>query len=171
MKILITGTRGLASALHQCYSSQHEVVMVSRSTGYDIKNINNWGHLFVNFDMVFNNAYDQFYQIDVLEFFYNQWKDNTSKTIISIGSRCICYNRTENINDYWPYRIHKQTLQLAHDSMQIGAKCDLKIFNPGPIDTQMISHLSISKLDAQALAEKIKVYTQDRYIKRIDMWI
>ena len=54
--------------------------MVSRRNGYNIRDIDKWGNEFLDFDVVFNNAYDGFYQVDVLNFFYNNWKNNSLKS-------------------------------------------------------------------------------------------
>lgn len=170
MKILITGTSGLASSLMQVLFNEHEVMCVSRVTGHDINNVDHWGHEFLDFDMIFNCAYSGFAQVKVLEFFFDHWKNNPNKIIVSIGSRAITHKRIENSDEYWPYRIHKQALQSAHDSMLLTAKCDLKIFNPGPIDTKMIAHLSCNKESPDLLAKKIKQLTTDKSLKRIDLW-
>ena len=170
MKILITGTQGLAKSLGDVYQD-HVVQLVSRSTGFDINNIDTWGSEFVDYDCVFNCAYDKFSQIKVLEFFYNNWKDNPSKKIISIGSRAASHKRIDADSSYWPYRLHKQTLQQAHDAMLLTAKCDLKIINPGPIDTAMIQHQQCSKLDPNDLAQQIKNIVANPLLKRVDLWL
>jgi len=169
MKILITGTRGLAYELSKAYIN-HEVTLVSRSTGVDVNNIDHWGHEFLEYDRVFNCAYDKFAQVNVLEFFYNHWKHDVNKQIVSIGSRTITFRRSENESGYWAYRLHKQALQQAHDSMLLDAKCDMKIINPGPVDTDMIRHLNCVKLDTPALANTIKNIAADATIKRVDLW-
>ena len=169
MKILITGTRGLAHQLSVVYTN-HKVTSVSRSSGFDINNVDHWGHEFVDHDCVFNCAYDGFAQVKVLEFFYNQWKQDVNKQIVSIGSRVINFKRSENDSGYWAYRLHKQALQQAHDSMLLDAKCDMKIINPGPVDTDMIRHLNCVKLDTTALANTIKNIAADVTIKRVDLW-
>jgi hypothetical protein len=51
------------------------------------------------------------------------------------------------------------------------AKCDLKIFNPGPIDTAMIAHHNIPKYSTTELAKTIKEFTSNSAIKRIDLWV
>jgi NAD(P)-dependent dehydrogenase (short-subunit alcohol dehydrogenase family) len=170
MRILITGAKGLARALGDTYID-HEVTLVSRSSGFNIADINLWGQEFLEYDCVFNNAYDGFLQIGVLEFFYNHWKNNYNKKIITIGSRAITYKRTEVESGYWAYRLHKQALQQAHDAMLLDAKCDMKIINPGPIDTDMIKHLDTVKLDTGDLANKIKNIVSDSTLKRIDLWL
>lgn len=170
MKILITGTRGLANALGDVHID-HDVTLVSRSSGYDINDINRWGLEFLDRDCVYNCAYDAFAQIKVLEFFYHHWKDDISKKIITIGSCIITYKRTDSETGYWAYRLHKQTLQQAHDAMLLTARCDMKIINPGPINTDMISHLSVPKLSPEELAQRIIQWAADPYVKRIDCWI
>jgi hypothetical protein len=170
MKILITGCKGLALALHECYQSQHDVAMVSRTNGYDIVNINTWGPEFLHFDTVFNTAYQDFDQVRMLEYFFQHWGSDHTKTIVSIGSRSIVYSRSDGGQGFWPYRLHKQALQLAHDAMQPQAKCQLKIFNPGPIDTDMVSHLEVKKLTPTELAQRIVQWTADPFVKRVDCW-
>lgn len=171
MKILVTGTQGLAKSIADIYSD-HTVKLVSRSTGHNIDQIDNWGNIFLSYDIVFNCAYHKFAQIHVLEYFYNAWKDDNTKIIVSIGSRAINGKRIETTinDDYWPYRLHKQTLQQAHDNMSMSAKCQMKIFNPGPIDTNMIKHHNIPKMSPDDLAAKIKQWTSDPCIKRVDVW-
>lgn len=170
MKILITGSRGLAASLGDAYCN-HEVRLVSRSTGFDINHIENWGSEFLDHDCVFNCAYDNFSQVKVLEFFYNSWKNNPSKQIISIGSRVVSHKRIDLDSEYWPYRLHKQALQQAHDAMLLTALCDIKIVNPGPIDTAMIQHLQCSKLNPEDLAQQIKSIVANPLLKRVDLWL
>ena len=170
MKILITGTRGLASALGDAYID-HSVTLVSRSGGYDINNIKLWGTEFLNYDCVFNCAYDGFAQVSVLEFFYQHWKDDVGKKIITIGSRSITHKRLETEAGYWPYRLHKQTLQQAHDAMLLTSKCDMKIIHPGPIDTAMIQHIQCKKLNPVDLASTIQNIVSSPAIKRVDLWL
>ena len=170
MKILITGTKGLAKALGEVYADQ-SVTLVSRSNGTDINNVDQWGPNFLHYDCVFNCAYDGFAQVSVLEFFYQNWKNNPDKKIITIGSRTITYKRSDPESGYWAYRLHKQALQQAHDSMLLDTKCDMKIINPGPVDTDMIRHLDCVKLDTLTLANTIKNIAADASIKRVDLWL
>lgn len=170
MKILITGTTGLADAL-KCAYSDHSVKLVSRSSNVDIHNVDQWGHQFLDYDYVFNCAYDGFGQVAVLEFFYNHWKTNPLKKIINIGSRCITHKRLGGESGYWPYRQHKLALQQAVDAMLLDALCDIKIINPGPIDTLMVSAHQCAKFSPHELADKIKTITADTTIKRVDLWV
>lgn len=170
MKILITGTTGLADALN-CAYSDHSVKSVSRSGNFDINNVDQWGHQFLDYDCVFNCAYDGFGQVAVLEFFYKHWKTNPLKKIINIGSRSITFKRLDTELGYWPYRQHKLALQQAVDAMLLDALCDIKIINPGPIDTPMIATHQCAKFNPNELAAKIKTITADTTIKRVDLWV
>jgi len=170
MKILITGTSGLAAALADVYKS-HSVTAVSRTSGFDINNITSWGIEFLNYDCVFNCAYDGLAQLGLLEFFYNHWKYNYQKKIITIGSRAITYKRLDVDDGYWSYRLHKQALQQAHDAMLLDAKCDMKIVNPGPIDTDMIKHIDCVKINPKDAAQAIHDIAESKTFKRVDLWL
>lgn len=170
MNILITGTKGLAQALGDAYID-HSVTLVSRSGGYDINDVDRWGWEFLDRDCVINCAYDQFAQVQVLEFFFDHWSNNPLKKIVSIGSRSAFYRRLDNTAGYWDYRLHKQALLAAYDAMLLTAQCDLKIINPGPIDTAMIAHQQCAKFSPDDLAAKIKTIVDDPTIKRVDLWL
>jgi hypothetical protein len=172
MKILITGTKGLAQELAVVYTG-HDVVSVSMSTGHDIHKINEWGVEFLEYDLVFNCAYSGLGQQLVLDYFYHHWQSISTKSIITIGSKVITQPRVDVATDnhYWPYRIHKQTLQTMHDTMWPTAQCDLKIINPGTFDSAMVAHLDVAKLSLYELAIRIKKYAQDPVIKRVDLWL
>jgi len=172
MKILITGTKGLAQELAFVYSD-YDVTAVSLSTGHDIMKIDQWGVDFLDYDLVFNCAYDGIGQQLVLEYFYHHWQNDPTKTIVTVGSKVITQPRAEPDADrhYWPYRLHKQTLQTMHDSMWPTARCDIKIVNPGAFDSQMVAHLDMPKLSLYNLAAKIKQIVSDPIIKRVDLWL
>jgi hypothetical protein len=171
-KILITGRTGLAEALAKIYSNEL-VTCVSKSTGHDINCVDQWGVDYLDYDSVFNCAYDGIGQQLVLEYFYHHWHSNATKQLITIGSKIITQPRIDQDRDseYWPYRMHKQTLQSMFDRMITNAKCDLKIINPGAIDTPMIEHQTISKMPTKFLADKIYNFSADRTNKRLDIWI
>jgi hypothetical protein len=172
MKILITGTKGLSRELAFVYGD-HDVTAVSQSTGHNILNIDEWGVDFLDCDLVFNCAYCGIGQQLVLEYFYHQWQYDTTKSIVTIGSKVVTQPRADldTANSYWPYRIHKQTLQAMHDSMWPTAQCDLKIVNPGAFDSAMVAHLTVPKLSLYDLATRIKKIASDPIIKRVDLWL
>lgn len=172
MKVVITGTTGLANALYKALSPDNEVVCISRSTGQDIKLASEWCRTFADFGCCINCAYDDQGQLTVLESFYHMWQDDSSKTIINIGSKVASYARTETDKDhlYFRYRVNKQALQLAFESMCNTARCDIKLINPGPIDTEMTSHLNVNKLNTDTLAQQIVDIMNYPHIKRVDLW-
>ena len=171
MKVLITGSQGLAAALASVYAVDSTVTVVSRSQGFDINRIDQWGSTFLELDCVFNCAYDGIGQVRVLEFFYQHWRLCTDKKIINIGSRSISFPRLDNTHSYWPYRQHKLLLQNTVDAMLADAQCDIKIINPGPIDTPMIAHHNCEKFDPLMLAAEIRSIVANRFIKRVDIWL
>jgi hypothetical protein len=170
MKILITGTKGLAQELSFVYAD-HDVVTVSQSTGHDILKIDEWGVDFLECDLVFNCAYSGIGQQLVLEYFHHHWKSDSTKSIVTIGSKVITQPRADGSTGYWPYLSHKQTLQSMHDSMWPTAHCDLKIINPGAFDSDMVAHLDIPKISLYELAIRIKKYVEDPVTKRVDLWL
>jgi hypothetical protein len=172
MKILITGTRGLAQELAFIYAD-HDVTRVSLSTGHDIHKIEEWGVDFLDYDLVFNCAYAGTGQQLVLEYFYHHWWFMPNKGIVTLGSKVVTQPRSDLAleNDYWPYRTHKQTLQSMHDTMWPKARCDLKIINPGAFDSAMVTHLDVPKLSLYELAVRIKKYVDDPVVKRVDLWL
>lgn len=170
MRILITGTKGLAQELAFVYAD-HDVVTVSQSTGHDILKINEWGVDFLECDLVFNCAYSGIGQQLVLEYFHYHWKFDSTKSIVTIGSKVITQPRADGSTGYWPYLTHKQTLQSMHDSMWPTAHCDLKIINPGAFDSDMVAHLDIPKISLYELAIRIKKYVEDPVTKRVDLWL
>lgn len=170
MKVLITGRSGLAKALAEVHKDDC-ITVASRHSGHDIAMIKKWGEAFLDHDLVYNCAYSAMGQVAVLEFFYDHWKNEPSKIIVNIGSRVTHFPRTEDDGGYWPYKIHKQCLQIAYEQMLPGARCDIKLINPGPIDTDMVRHLSVPKFDPLDLASRVKEFSLDPAIKRVDLWV
>lgn len=171
MNILITGRRGLAADLASIYRD-HDVSLVSKSTGHCIGDIEIWGQDFLGHDMVINCAYREFDQIKVLEYFFTTWKNNSNKHIITIGSTAADYPaaRPDMIDQYWPYRLHKQSLLSAWKQTCFNA-VDSKIINPGPIDTDMIRHRAIPKMSPRELAQRIRSIIDDPWTRRVDLWL
>lgn len=171
MNIIITGTRGLAAALSYEYKD-HNVQCLSRER-FNIHSIVDWGQQFVHADMLFNCAYDNDGQFKVLEYFANMWNTCCDKTIITIGSMSADYPRLEKEknNEFWPYRYHKKTLQEAVKDLRSTCLCDLRIYNPGAIDTDMVKHLDVRKFDANLLACQIRKLNEIPGLKRADLWL
>lgn len=174
MKILITGTKGLAKALDDHLSLNHQVTAVSRSLGYDIKDVSLWHSEFCDYDVCINCAYDRWGQVEVLENFYHLWKHYPHKQIINIGSSIVDYSRSERAQEaeYLPYRVHKIALQKTFEKIVKQSECDIKLVNLGLFDSGMVSHIEPSqKMSLEFVAEKIIMIMQDRSFKRVDLWI
>lgn len=173
MNILITGNRGLAKELQIVLLHEgHLVTCVSKSTGHDIANVKGWAPQYYHYDVCINCAYSTWHQIDVLEQFYYAWKDDPEKQIINIGSKIADYARIETEIDYqyMDYRLHKQALQSAYNRLINTAQCDIKLINPGAIDTDMIAHLSCHKMTPQWVAQQIVDIMKQPAIRRVDLW-
>lgn len=171
MKILITGTTGIAEAIANVYNDC-EVICVSRSTGHNIDNVECWGADFIDYDMLVNCAHSSQSQVNVLQYFARAWQDNKYKTIVSIGSKVIDHARTELSKDseFWPYRYDKIILQKATNDLLTYCKCDIRIYNPGPVDTPLISHLDIDKMNVDTFAKTVRQLNETPHIKRVDLW-
>jgi hypothetical protein len=174
MKILITGNQGLAKALGELLSSDHFVTHVSRSTGHDIANIQQWASNFYHYDMCINSAYYSWNQVEVLEQFFLAWHQDSNKHIINIGSTISDYvrNETDKEHEYMSYRVHKQALQLAFTKLVKQSACNIKLINPGTMNTDMLKHLDFSnKMQPEFVAQKIISVLFDPCIKRVDLWL
>jgi hypothetical protein len=173
MNILITGKKGLADGLKKVYESdKNNLVQVISRPDFDIHNVSSWGEMFVDSDLLYNCAYDNDGQLKVLECFARLWSDDPSKTIVTIGSMSADYPRLEieKNQNFWMYRYHKKILQEAVRDLRSECHCDLRIYNPGAIDTQMIKHLSVPKYNILTLAHQIKQLTEMSGLKRVDLW-
>jgi len=170
MKIVITGQQGLGAALGSVYND-HDVTAVSKTTGHDIHEVRRWAHSFLDHDMIINCAYSGLAQIEVLQFFFQAWKDDPNRYIITIGSTVTDYSamRPDMIEHYWPYRVHKQALLAAWRETCCHA-VKSKLINPGPIDTAMTAQRHVIKMPSMELAQKIRDVIQDPWIRRVDLW-
>jgi hypothetical protein len=174
MNILITGTTGLAQALAQNLDLTHAVTQVSRRTGHSIQDVKSWGPNFYHYDVCINCAYDQWFQVDVLEQFYYAWCNDPTKQIINIGGSMVDYGRIEKEKEYeyLAYRVHKQALQSVFFKLVRLSQCDIKLISPGAIDTKMIEHLNFQgKMSADFVAKKIIGIMQDPCLKKVDLWL
>jgi hypothetical protein len=174
MNILITGNRGLAKALGELLTVDHSVTYVSRSTGHNIVNIKQWAPDFYHYDMCINSAYHNWDQVEVLEQFFWAWNHDPNKHIVNIGSTISDYARTETNkeHEYMNYRVHKQALQLAFSKLVKQSLCNIKLINPGAMDTDMLKHLDFSnKMQPEFVAQKIVSVLFDPCVKRLDLWL
>jgi len=171
MNIVITGQKGLAKALANAYSN-HTVTCISRSSGHDINFVNDWAHNFFSADMLINCAHSEYAQTKVLEYFVSAWQNDSTKKIINIGSKVTDYLRSESEkqNDYFSYKNQKQSLQNAFANMVDNCLCDVRLYNLGPIETDLIAHLNVPKMSPTTASEHIKLLNSLPNLKRVDLW-
>lgn len=173
MKVAITGQQGLAQSLAGALAQDHQVVTISRSTGHDIQQVDAWAPDFYHYDMLINCAYDRWSQVQVLEQFFWAWYQDPTKIIVNIGSSIADYARIdrEKEHEYMDYRTHKQALQLAFNRLVKQAACDIKLINPGAMDTDRVRHLAWpNKMSTDFVAGKILPLIFEPSIKRVDLW-
>jgi hypothetical protein len=172
MRVLLTGDTGLAKTLRTTLDPDYVVTTVSRKNGFDLANVSSWAHLYFDYDIVINNAYHRWSQVEVLETFVNEWHNDSSKIIINVGSTISDYTRSETHleHQYLQYRLHKQALQLAFQKISKTACCDVKLINPGPFESDMSKHLDVAKLSKETVASYIKWMLGQPTIKRLDLW-
>jgi hypothetical protein len=173
MNIVITGSQGLSNSLGKLLAENHNVFYAGRNNGYDIVNVAQWAEKFYNYDVCINCAYYKWSQCDVLEQFYNMWKDDSGKQIINIGSSIVDYSRLESAkeHEYLDYKIHKQALQLTFHKLVKLANCDIKLINPGAIESDRIKHINTNKMNVVFLAERILTIMQEPAYRKVDLWL
>lgn len=129
MKVAITGhTRGLGKHLSECFSNY---IGMSRSNGFDINNTNKILEYSKECNVFINNAYDGYAQLDLLYELYNAWKDDSSKTIVTVGS--MASNAAEWRLKPCKYSTVKKALDIATYQLVNShhRKCKIMIFKPG----------------------------------------
>ena len=97
MKILITGRSVLASLLHERLIS---------TTSCRIEDILRGEVVLDEYDVFINYAHVGFKQVELLEYVFNEWKNDTSKLIINISSRAA----QPNISSGYMYAAQKAAL-------------------------------------------------------------
>jgi len=97
----------------------------------------------------------------------------TNKHIINIGSTCVNYSRIEAEldNDPWEYRDHKTALEkMFRVLVKQSDACAISLINPGPVDTDMIRHLTVPKLSPVDVAQAINLMIENKKIKELTLW-
>lgn len=169
--MIVTGRTGLSAGILQEFDSDYRVEQVSRRSRHDIQQVAEWAQDFADADVLINCAYSEWAQVAVLEQFCQLW-DSSDKTIVNIGSMVSDYSRSEQHRDheYFPYRLHKQALQTAFERMVKNTKCNLKLINPGMIDTPMVQHIEGEKLSVHRVAQYVRMLVETPELKRLDLW-
>jgi NAD(P)-dependent dehydrogenase (short-subunit alcohol dehydrogenase family) len=173
MNIAITGnTSGIGLALANRLQQDHDIVGLSRSNGYNIADTTKILDAAKDCDVFINNAYCEYQQALLLQSFYAMWKDS-DKQIINIGSVVTNYPRSQvELDNYpWPYRDHKVALEkLFRKLAWERSKCSLHLISPGPVDTPMIKHLNVPKLNPNSVVDVVLNVMYNRNIKELTLW-
>jgi hypothetical protein len=92
-----------------------------------------------------NNAYDGYGQLDLLYDLYSAWKDDSSKTIVTIGS--MASNAAEWRLKPCKYSTVKKALDVATYQLVNShyRKCKLMIFKPGYLGDNGIPYDTAAK--------------------------
>lgn len=178
MKIAITGhTKGIGKALYDlliykgntCYG-------FSRKNSYDISDAEDRDAIIFkakDCDVFINNAWLDFYQVDLFNDIFSLWKEDKSKTIININSRSkygISGNPTYSATK-------KELAKVSYKAMfDNDKKCRIININPGYVKTDMTvdKHNSIPMLSAKECAEMILwALDQPQHIEigELSMWL
>ena len=173
MKIAITGhTSGIGLALADRLKQDHDIVGLSRSNGYNIEEVTDIVEAAKDCDVFINNAYCEYQQALILQVLYSIWKD-TDKQIINIGSVVTNYPRSQiELEDYpWPYRDHKIALEKMFRKLaREHNSCSLHLISPGPVDTPMVKHLQVAKLNPNSVVDVVLNVMYNRTIKELILW-
>ena len=159
MRIAITGhSAGIGQALAKIYESQgHEIVGLSRRTGYNIRNLPKLIEKIQDCSIFINNAQAGFAQTELLFAVYKEWQDVENKKIINISTMMTL----EPISclpgiDMIEYHTQKLTLEQAHRQLlHLHSWPKLCLVKPGAISTQPGQTSPRPFADVDAWAEKI----------------
>lgn len=174
MKIAITGhTKGIGKACVDLFD--HECIGFSRSNGFDIdKSITSIVRASKDCDVFINNAFNYHSQIKMFQEMFNAWKNDSTKTIINVGSRTKYYPvGGTNSPDY------TREKRALHDVVESALfyskkKCRVITINPGYVDTEMTKGKTAPMLSATKIAETIKWcmdQPQEVEIGEISIWV
>lgn len=170
MRIAITGhTSGIGLAIFNLFKDTNEILGFSRSNGFNIKDVDPIVESIVDADIFINNAYYEYQQCVLLQKINNMWA-GTNRQIINIGSTCVHYPRLEQDLDSepWPYRDHKSALEkLFRHLVKQENSCRLHLINPGAVDTDMIKHISCTKLEPLSVAIAVQTVINFPSIKEL----
>jgi nucleoside-diphosphate-sugar epimerase len=142
MKIAITGnTDGVGKSIFEKLITEFDVIGLSRSNGYDIKNVDKILEHIEDCDVFINNAFQKNYQTLLFEKLFNTWKFSP-KLIINMNSSCV-YEPSD-----WnpPYANSKK--ELREVSMNIvRSNIDKKVRVTNLYPSTLSNHIGFEKLN------------------------
>jgi NADP-dependent 3-hydroxy acid dehydrogenase YdfG len=157
VKVAITGhTGGIGLAIADAFRARgHEVLGLSRSTGYDLAQPERIVEAAAGCDVLVNNRhqYNDDSQLQVLFRMTERWRGQ-DKTIVNLGSRageCYVLGRQD------PYSIYKHALDAACQQLSSRADQRPRVVNirPGWVDTDSVKGQRVPKLGAADVARVV----------------
>jgi nucleoside-diphosphate-sugar epimerase len=142
MKIAITGnTDGVGKSIFDKLTTEFDVVGLSRSNGYDIKNVDKILEQIEDCDVFINNAFQKNYQTLLFEKLFNMWKFSP-KLIINMNSSCV-YEPSD-----WnpPYADSKKEFREISMNM-VRSNIDKKVRVTNLYPSTLSSHIGFEKLN------------------------
>lgn len=157
MKIALTGhSKGIGAAVFKdLVAKNYEVFGYSRSNGWDIKDTNRVANEIASADCFINNAHSFQYgwaQTELLRKVWLLWKDDPSKTIITIGSYGTEFTQRRD----HPYTIYKHALDQTVKQLRAAATNPHMVnIRPSWVDVPRVSEFDDPKIDPQSMADVI----------------
>ena len=153
MKIGITGhSDGIGNDIYLNLIKEYDVIGLSRSNGFNIKNTNKIIEELDNCDIFINNACEKNYQTILFELIFDKWKF-LPKTIINMNSSCVYHS-----SDWSPeYADNKKELkEISLNTIRNCKNKKVRVINlyPSTLSTHM-GFKNLNKLDTENLAKMI----------------
>ena len=153
MKIGITGhSDGIGNDIYVNLIKEYDVIGLSRSNGFDIKNTDTIIEQLENCDIFINNAYEKNYQTILFELIFDKWKF-LPKTIINMNS-----SSAFSSSDWYPeYTNNKKELrEVSLNTISKHKNKKVRVINlyPSTLSTHR-GFVNLNKLDTENLAKII----------------
>jgi NADP-dependent 3-hydroxy acid dehydrogenase YdfG len=155
MIVSITGhTKGLGNHIFKSLSENHNVIGLSTSNGYDIKDTDTIIDSIKDSEVFINNAYFKDCQSILFERLFGIWKD-TNKLIININSSIV--NETtidDNLIEYHSYK--SQFKKIVNDTILNNPNKKVRIMNiyPSTLESNYF-YSGLNKIDNNYIASLI----------------
>jgi len=151
MKIIITGTTGLAKAIAGALALEHKV-KTTRIEDITMNGINFWGFDYDNpnhADILINHAHKDFDQTNILDIAYQTWRKDSKKYIINISSRA----HQPNISKGYLYAAQKASLNHLTNNLTYNSdkQCRISTINLG-----LLNHEDLPSLKYEEVAHIVK---------------
>jgi nucleoside-diphosphate-sugar epimerase len=137
MKVAITGhTAGIGEALAQQYASRgHEVIGLSRRTGFNIRSVPKVAEQIEPCDVFINNAQVGFAQTELLFEVHRRWAGSNKRIIVI--STMMTQDPVSVLPGLDEYRIQKVALEQAVIQLRnLNKLPEITIVRPGAVATQ-----------------------------------